>query len=322
MMILITGATGFVGQACCQEVCRLGYRVRGAVRKRTDILPSGVEGIQVGEIDSKTDWKTALLGIDTVIHLAARVHVMHEQSQDALTEFLEVNLNGTTNLARQAAISGVKRFIYLSSIKVNGEYTSNTEPFNEYSVPNPQDAYANSKWQAEQALQLISQETGMEVVILRPPLVYGPKAKANFATLLKTIDLGIPLPLKKIQNSRSLIYLGNLVDAIIASVKIPAAAGQTYLLSDDEPVSTPGLIQKIAEALNRPSRVFPMPIVLMKFIAKLFGKTAAVDRLIQSLVVDSSKIRKQLAWQPPYTMSQGLQVTADWYRSNKSSGRV
>jgi nucleoside-diphosphate-sugar epimerase len=319
--ILVTGASGFVGGALVGTLLKHGCHVTAAYRR--NIAHSlDADSVVVGNIDEKTDWSVALTGCKSVIHLASRVHIVQDKAANPLAEFLAVNLHGTANLAKQAAAAGVKRFVYVSSIKVNGEHTDESQSFNESSGPKPQDDYAISKWQAEQSLQLISQETGMELVILRPPLVYGPKVKANFAKLLTTVDRGIPLPLMNIQNLRSLIYVGNLVDAIITSVQHPTAMGQTYLVSDGEPISTPQLIQKVAEALNRPNRVFPMPITLMRGAARLIGKTAAIDRLTQSLVIDSSKIRNELGWQPPYTMAQGLQATAEWYRQSVKPGRA
>ena len=278
------------------------------------VLPAGVDQYAIGEIGPKTDYLKRLEGMDVVIHLAARVHMMRDAAADPLAEFMATNFYGTVNLARQAATAGVKRFVYVSSIKVNGEYTEPNSVFTEDDEPNPLDAYAVSKYQAEQGIHEISRDTGMEVVIVRPPLIYGPNVKANFAKLLSLIDRGIPLPLKSIRNSRSLVYVGNLVDALTQCATHPAAAGRTYLVSDGEDVSTPQLIHAIAVALHRQDRLFPVPISLMRNAAKLIGKSSAVGRLTQSLVIDSTKIRKELDWYPPYTMAQGLQATADWYR--------
>lgn len=309
--VLVTGASGFVGKYLCHELEKYGHTVRPVYRRNITIEHLRT-GALVEDVDSKTNWSEALKGIDVVIHLAARVHVMHDDAVGSLDEFLKVNLHGTANLAKQAAASGVKRFVYVSSVKVNGEFTG-ARPFSGSDQPGPQDAYGISKWQAEQALHNISRETGMEVVIIRPPLVYGPGVKANFAKLLGTVNRGVPLPFTRIENSRSLIYVENLVDALIACATHPAAAGQTYLVSDGENVSTPQLIRLLAEALHRPNRTFPVPLTLMHAAARLIGKSAAIDRLTQSLEVDSSKIRNELSWKPPYTMTQGLQVTADWY---------
>lgn len=321
MRFLITGANGFAGSPLVTELLRQGHAAQVAVRS-TNSRIENLEVVSVGSIDGATDWVDALRSVEVVIHLAARVHMMKDAAVNPLEAFLAVNLHGTANLARQAAAAGVKRFVYVSSIKVNGEQTSVGKPFTESDHPQPQDPYAISKWQAEQALHTISQETGMEVVIVRPPLVYGPRVKANFLKLFELVDRGIPLPLGSVQNSRSLIYVGNLVDALITCATHSMAAGHIYLVSDGEDVSTPELIRAVADALQCPSRIFPLSIAFMRGAAKLVGKSAAVDRLTQSLVIDGSKIHNELGWQPPYTMRQGLQTTAEWYRQSVKSGRA
>ena len=312
---LVTGANGFVGKPLCAELLRQGQSVRAALRSANSPVEN-VEMAAVGSIDGKTDWTEALRGVGVVIHLAARVHVMRETAGDPLAEFLEVNLHGTVNLAQQATRAGVKRLVYVSSIKVNGEQTGATQPFTELGEANPQDPYAISKWQAEQALQRIAQETGLEVVIVRPPLVYGPGVKGNFISLLTAIERGIPLPLAGANNARSLLYVGNLVDALIACATHPAAAGQTYLVSDGEDVSTAMLVEKIAKALGRNSRSFYFPPALLRTVAALLGRAEQVDRLLGSLRVSGEKIRSELAWTAPYTLEQGLRATADWYRKS------
>ena len=312
---LVTGANGFVGKPLCAELLRQGQSVRAALRSANSPVEN-VEMAAVGSIDGKTDWTEALRGVGVIIHLAARVHVMRETAGDPLAEFLEVNLHGTVNLAQQAARAGVKRFVYVSSIKVNGEQTGATQSFTELDEANPQDPYAISKWQAEQALQRIAQETGLEVVIVRPPLVYGPGVKGNFISLLTAIERGIPLPLAGANNARSLLYVGNLVDALIACATHPAAAGQTYLVSDGEDVSTAMLVEKIAKALGRNSRSFYFPPALLRTVATLLGRAEQVDRLFGSLRISSEKIRSELAWTAPYTLEQGLRATADWYRKS------
>ena len=312
---LVTGANGFVGKPLCAELLRQGQSVRAALRSANSPVEN-VEMAAVGSIDGKTDWTEALRGVGVVIHLAARVHVMRETAGDPLAEFLEVNLHGTVNLAQQAARAGVKRLVYVSSIKVNGEQTGATQPFTELDEANPQDPYAISKWQAEQALQRIAQETGLEVVIVRPPLVYGPGVKGNFMNLLAAIERGIPLPLAGANNARSLLYVGNLVDALIACASHPAAAGQTYLVSDGEDISTAMLVEKIAKALGRNNRSFYFPPALLHAVAALLGRAEQVDRLLGSLRVSGEKIRRELAWTAPYTLEQGLRATADWYRKS------
>ena len=312
---LVTGANGFVGKPLCAELLRQGQSVRAALRSANSPVEN-VEMAAVGSIDGKTDWTEALRGVGVVIHLAARVHVMRETAGDPLAEFLEVNLHGTVNLAQQATRAGVKRLVYVSSIKVNGEQTGATQPFTELDEANPQDPYAISKWQAEQALQRIAQETGLEVVIVRPPLVYGPGVKGNFMNLLAAIERGIPLPLAGANNARSLLYVGNLVDALIACASHPAAAGQTYLVSDGEDISTAMLVEKIAKALGRNNRSFYFPPALLRTVAALLGRAEQVDRLLGSLRVSGEKIRSELAWTAPYTLEQGLRATADWYRKS------
>ena len=278
-------------------------------------LPAAGETVTVGAIDGETDWSATLNGVDTVIHLAARVHVMKDKAADPLAEFLKVNLYGTSNLAQQAASAGVKRFVYVSSVKVNGEQTTVNRPFTETDEPDPQDPYGISKWRAEQDLQRIAHETGLEVVIVRPPLVYGPGVKGNFISLLAAIDRGIPLPLAGANNMRSLVYVGNLVDALIACATHPAAAGQTYLVSDGADVSTAQLVEKIAVALGRKSRSFYLFPGLLRAVATLLGRTEQMDRLFGSLRVNDEKLRRELGWSPPYTLEQGLRATADWYGS-------
>ena len=318
MRFLITGANGFVGRGLCAEAVARGIQVRGSIKHPSD-LPAGVEGVVVGDVDDSTNWQGALNGCDVVVHLAARVHVMHESVKNPLEAFRRVNVTGTEHLARSAAASGVKRFVFVSSVKVNGEETLGSTSYAERDMPMPQDAYGISKWEAEQDLHLVADETGLEVVIVRPPLVYGAGVKGNFAQLLSVLKRGIPLPLASIKNQRDLICVGNLVDALLACAMHPAAAGQTYLVSDGEGVSTSDLIRNLAKALGKRCIVFPFPIFIMKLLAKPLGKSAAVDRLTQSLQIDGSKIRNELGWKPPYNLQQGLQATADWYLQSKNN---
>jgi nucleoside-diphosphate-sugar epimerase len=312
MKFLVTGANGFVGKALCTELLRRGEAVSAAVRSASSVVEHADTAV-VGAVDENTDWHTALRDVDVAIHLAARVHVMKDKAVDPLAEFLKVNLHGTENLARQAAQAGVKRFVYVSSIKVNGESTTGNQPYSESDQPNPQDPYGTSKWRAEQALQRIAQETGLEVVIVRPPLMYGTGVKGNFISLMAAIDKGLPLPLVGAQNLRSLLYVGNLVDALITCAENPAAAGRTYLLSDGEDISTAILVEKIAAALGRKNRSFYFPPSLLLAVAGVLRKSAQMDRLFGSLQVSNQKIRSELNWQPPFTLEQGLEATADWY---------
>jgi nucleoside-diphosphate-sugar epimerase len=313
MKFMISGAGGFVGKALCAELLRRGQSVSAAVRSGNSLIEN-TEVIIIGAIDGETNWADALADVDVVIHLAARVHVMRENATDPLAEFLKVNLHGTSNLARQAASSGVKRLVYVSSIKVNGEQTSTTQSFTELDEPSPQDFYSISKWQAEQALWRISQETGLEIVVVRPPLVYGSGVKGNFAQMLAVIAKHIPLPLAAVDNRRSLIYVKNLVDALIACATHPVAAGQTYLVCDGEDISTPDLLRQLGDAMGCPAHILPLPLSWLRMLGKLSGKSDQVERLLGSLQVDSGKIRRDLNWVPPYTLQQGLQATAELHR--------
>lgn len=310
MKVLLTGANGFVGKALGRRLLACGWQVKGAVRNANAAgeLPAGVEPVVVGNIDGNTDWYHALQDVDRVIHLAARVHVMHEERPDPLAEFRRVNLDGTVKLATSAAQAGVKRLVYVSSIKVNGEATSG-RAFSEMDAAAPQDPYGVSKWEAEQALWEISRQTPMEAVVVRPPLVYGPGVGGNFALLLKAVEKGIPLPFANVKNSRSLIYVENLADALIACAKHPDAAGETFLLSDGYDLSTPELLRELAGLLGKKSRLFPCPVSLLQLAGVLSGKSAQIERLLGSLQVDSSKIRRCLGWSPPYSAHQGLQQT-------------
>ncbi|MFN3715822.1 MAG: UDP-glucose 4-epimerase family protein [Thiobacillus sp.] len=303
MNVLLTGATGFVGQAVIGRLDMLGHSVVPVVRRGAG-LPNEVT---VPSMDSQTDWAAALAGCAAVIHLAARVHVMNDTSPDPLALYRATNTDATLNLARQAAQAGVRRFVFISTIKVNGE--GRDAAYRETDAPAPEDAYAVSKWEAEQGLWRIAQETGLEVVVLRPPLVYGPGVKANFRRLLDTVARGWPLPLGAIDNRRSFLYLGNFVDAIRVCIEHPGAAGQTFLLDDGEPVSTPDLIRAVARALGRPARLLAVPVGMLEFAGALLGKRAAAQRLTGSLWLDSSLIRTRLDWTPPYTMATGLAET-------------
>lgn len=319
-VVLVTGAGGFIGSALCSQLSIAGYAVRGVRRNiergaQSPSIASPVSWMTVPDIGPDTLWDEALHGVATVVHLAARVHALRGQVQDSLAEFRRINALGTETLARAAARAGVGRFLFLSTVKVNGEETWGTA-FTELDTPNPQDSYAISKWEAEQALHRIAAETGMEVVVLRCPLVYGPGVKGNFLRLMQAVDRGIPLPLALVDNRRSLVYLGNLTGAIIACLEQREAAGKTYLVSDGENVSTAQLITQMAQALGKPARLWPCPVGLIKFAGKVTGKSDEVARLLGSLCIDSSKIRRELGWASPYTLKQGLRETADWYRQH------
>ncbi|HBW21905.1 MAG: NAD-dependent dehydratase [Elusimicrobia bacterium GWA2_56_46] len=318
--ILITGATGFIGRALCDKLLADGIHIRAAVW-REELSGNIQEGLSIVPIDSigpDTDWAEALAGVDTVIHLAARVHVMDEKAEEPLAAYRRVNVAGTERLARMAAANGVKRLVFISSVKVHGEEAAKS--YTEDDPPAPLDPYGISKLEAEEVLKKISGETGLEVVIVRPPLVYGAGVKANFYRLMGIVARGIPLPLASIVNVRSFIYLGNLIDAITVCAAHPRAAGQTFLVSDGEDVSTPELIRRLAGCMGRPARMFPFPAFLIRLAGKLTGKTAAVERLLGSLVVDNGRIRRELGWKPPFTMTEGLRETTDWYKKREERG--
>lgn len=317
--ILVIGTTGFIGRILCQRLLADSLQVRGTLLESESPLsiPDGVEPVVIEPLSSDTPWQHALSDIHSIIHLAARVHIMDDPSTDPLTEFRKVNVEGTARLAREAANAGVRRLVFISSIKVNGEESAT--PYTPDSLPAPSDPYGISKWEAEQALRSIEAETGLEVVIIRPTLVYGPGVKANFLNMLKIISRGIPLPLASINNNRSLIYVGNLVDALAICATHPAAAGKTFLVSDGEDVSTPELIRRTAAALGVPARLLPLPASFMTLAGKLTSKSGTVNRLTGSLTVDSSKIRQELGWKPPFTMEEGLRETAKWFLSTKDT---
>jgi UDP-N-acetyl-alpha-D-quinovosamine dehydrogenase len=312
--ILVTGANGFVGTALCHALIGHGLGARRAVRCADAVIAPG-EDVVVGELGPTTAWRQALQGVDVVIHLAARAHVMRDAAVDPLADYRRVNVLGTQGLAQAAAAAGVRRMVFLSSIKVNGEKTAG-KPYTEQDLPHPQDAYGVSKWEAEQVLLAIAAASHMEAVVLRPPLLYGPGVKGNFLSLMRTIDRGVPLPLASIHNRRSLLYVGSLIDALISCLDHPAAAGKTYLVADNEGVSTPDLIRGIARALRKPARLLPFPPPLLKLAGAMAGKADSVARLLGSLQVDTNRIRRELGWQPCTDMTRGLAETARWYHQH------
>lgn len=314
-MIAITGASGFVGMALCGqlEAERMAFRplVRGT--------GAGLSGaFRIGSIGPDTDWSAALAGCDAVVHLAARVHVMHETEADPLPAFVRVNSEATERLARHAAAMGVRRFVFVSTAKVLGE-ESGDRALTELDAPAPSDPYAVSKWQAERALERVAAETGLCVTVLRPPLVYGPGVGGNFAVLAAAVRRGLPLPLASVSNRRSVLYVGNLCDAIVACLRHPAACGRTFLVSDGEDLSTPELLCRCAEAMGLPVRLLPFPVAVLRVMARMAGKGAAADRLTRSLVVDSSALRETLGWRPPFTQREAFERT--FARSSRCGNR-
>jgi nucleoside-diphosphate-sugar epimerase len=318
MHILVTGASGFVGRALVQHLASDGrHQVRAAVRTSASINASGphVEVVTVGDMTPQTIWSTALAHTDVVVHCAARVHVMNEMAPDPLAEFRRVNVDGSLNLARQALAAGVKRFVFISSIKVNGEETLPGKPFLADDAPAPADPYGVSKLEAEQALLALNREGAMEVTIVRPVLVYGPGVKANFLNMMRWLDKGAPLPLGAINvNRRSLVALDNLVDLITVCMTHPAAAGQVFLAADGEDLSTTELLRRTARALGKSTVLLPLPASWLSLAAKLLGKPGIAQRLCGSLQVDIAKNRELLGWAPPTGVDEALQKTVAAYR--------
>ncbi|MFO7667160.1 MAG: SDR family oxidoreductase [Desulfobacterales bacterium] len=312
--VLITGADGFIGKALCAEMVSMGWKVRASVRSLNKIksISKEIEIIETGSIGPDTDWSHAFDNVVSIVHLAGLVHVMEDSSSYSLSKYRIVNTAGTEKLARSAASSGVRRFVFMSTVKVNGE--GREAPYTEDDISAPADSYSISKWEAEYKIKEIARETGMETVIIRAPMIYGPEVKANFLKLLKTIDRGVPMPLVGIKNRRSMIYIGNLVNLIIACMNHPKAAGQTYLVSDGEDVSTPELVRQIAKALGKSPKLFYLPIFMLRLAGIITGKSQQIERLTGSLTIDSSKIRKELNWSPPFTMIHGLKQTAEWFK--------
>lgn len=315
-MILVTGAAGFVGSALMKQLAadRACKGVVAAVRRKAAAQPEGVLQVLVGDLLPNTDWGLALQGINAVVHCAARVHVMQDDAMYPLQAYREVNVNGTLNLACQAAQAGVRRFVFVSSIKVNGEVTQPGQPFRADDVPSPLDPYGVSKLEAEQGLRVIEAQTGMEVVIVRPPLVYGPGVKANFAAMMRWVARGVPLPLGAIHNARSVVALDNLVDLLVTCLKHPAAAGQAFLVSDGEDVSTTELLRRTANAMGKKLFLLPVPAWVLEWGAAVLGKRDVAQRLCGSLQVDIEKTRRLLSWNPPLTLDQGLKKAVESMR--------
>ena len=321
--VLITGATGFVGSRLVGFLSSQfpNTELRLAVRHQPDELQ--VPGVPlagsievVGDINPHTNWTNSLFGVDVVIHLAARVHVMNDVALDPLEEYRNANTLATIHLAQEASKAGVKRFIYLSSIKVNGEETLPGQSYSEDSIPAPIDPYGVSKWEAERGLEKVCAQTGMEFVIIRPPLIYGPGVKANFQKLMGLVAKGLPLPLGAIHNQRSMLALDNLVSFIAEVISNPLAANQRFLLSDGKDVSTTQLLKLLAKGMGKSIWQLPVPAFILKAAAQMFGASAAADRLLGSLQIDSSKARQLLQWQPPLSVEEGIAIAAKAYLKN------
>ena len=314
--ILVTGATGFIAKALSTRLAESGHAVRGAVR-RTGVKSQLFQPVPVGAIDDVTHWTSALQDVDTVFHLAARVHVMDEQATDPLNAFRRVNVVGTLRLARKAAEVGVRRFVFISSVKVNGEATAPGTPFSENDPLAPRDPYGISKREAEEGLRALSRETGLEVVIIRPPLVHGPGVGGNLASLFAWIARGVPLPLGAVtDNRRSLVGLDNLVDLLVTCIDHPAAAGEVFLVSDGEDVSTADLLRRLGRAMDRPPRLLPVPVSVLHAGAAKLGRQEMAQRLLGSLQVDITKAKTLLGWEPSVSLDEGLRRATDcqWKR--------
>lgn len=316
--VLLTGATGFVGSVLLATLQKSSDYQTISVVRYIDITGSRTDSVAVGNIDGTTDYSETISNVDVVIHAAARSHIMCDEGGDPLAEYRKVNVDGTLNLARQAVSAGVKRFIYISSIKVNGESTTKLKAFSEADAVAPKDPYGISKHEAEEGLRLLAGETGLEVVIIRPPLVYGPGVKANFLSLLKLSATKLPLPFGAVNNRRSMLYVRNLVDFIINCIDHPRAANETFLVSDGDDVSLRSLLTGIRFAMGLSPRLVPAPVWLLKLAGVLTGKWSFADRLVGDLQVDSTKARTLLGWVPPYTIEKGIAATvADYMNKDK-----
>jgi UDP-glucose 4-epimerase len=318
MKILITGANGFIGTALLNESLKRAFSIKAAVRTIRSIEVRGIEYHSIGDISKKVEWESILDECDVVVHTAARVHMMRERQEEFLDAYRKVNVDATINLANQSEKCGIRRFIYLSSIKVNGK-PSCSRPFTAKDEPNPQDSYGVSKLEAELALSRIAGHGRMDVVVIRPPLVYGPGVKANFLQMMKWIDYGLPLPFGKFENKRSMVGIDNLVDLILKCVVEPREISGTYLVSDGIDVSFPELLRDIGKALGKPARLFNFSPKVLAAGLKMIGKNDLYDRLCESLQVDISDTRKMLYWDPPLSLEAGLEKTVKHYLSNKQN---
>ncbi|MBV4457380.1 SDR family oxidoreductase [Pseudomonas sp. COR58] len=317
--ILVTGGSGFVGRALIARLAALPCSVIAPVRDMATVFPANVRKVQAGDLGPGQDWAASLQGVDCIVHAAARVHVMHDTDADPLAAFRQVNVEGTVNLARQAAAAGVRRFVFVSSVKVNGEGTPPGRAYSADDAPAPADPYGISKLEAETALLALAHATGMEVVIVRPVLVYGPGVKANFLSMMRWLARGVPLPFGAVDNRRSLVAIDNLVDFIAVCLEHPAAAGQVFLVSDGEDLSTTQLLRKLAAALQVRARLLPVPVALMRAAATALGRRDLSQRVFGSLQVDIDKNRRLLGWTPPVSLDHALGATAQHFLDARQS---
>jgi nucleoside-diphosphate-sugar epimerase len=316
--VLVTGASGFVGKVVCRRLTESGYTPRAGLRdaKRWPALQAALPGLSeyaaLGDLGLNPNLRAALADVSTVVHLASRVHVMSDGASNPLEEYRRTNVDGTKAVAYAAVEQGVRRLIFVSTAKVNGESTFGGR-FSEDDLPDPQDPYAISKWESEEALRSIAAKTGLEVVIVRPPLVYGPEVRANFLRLMHMVARGLPLPLPETNNRRSLIGVENLADCLVSCVAHPGAANRTFMVSDGQDVSTRDLVFRLAPLLGRNARFVPVPKIILRLAARIAGKRSEINRLLGSFEINSSKVRRTLGWEPPVTLSYGLEATARWY---------
>jgi len=316
--VLVTGATGFVGRHLCESLAAVGYAVVGTTRSRVaNVASLNCELRTIADVGGEVDWGPILADVDYVVHLAARVHVMREVEEDPLTSFRRVNVMGTEKLLRHKGMRGVRRFVYLSSVKVHGEETTDA-PFSASDRPMPVDPYGQSKLEAEQLVEDVGAELGIETVIIRPPLVYGPGVSGNFVRLLSLVKKGVPLPFGRVENTRSLVGVHNLCDLLRVCLTNADAAGKRFLISDKEDVSTPELIRLIARSMSRSARLIPVPVPMLRLAAKMLGRSAEVSRLIGSLQVDIEETMQTLNWKPPVTLADGIQSTVTWYEEQEA----
>lgn len=317
MRIVVTGADGFIGRALTAALKDAGHEIAACTMAAQPLgpIPAGVAQFVSGPITAGTDWGKILRKDDVIVHLAARVHVMREDAADPLAEFRAVNTAGTANLARQAAAAGVKRFVFMSTVGVNGN-NSGTHLYKEGDPPRPHNYYSVSKWEAETELAAMAKTSAMQVVVVRAPLVYGPGNPGNFNSLLRLVSAGVPLPLASVRNVKSFVSVQNLVSALALCCAHANAAG-LYLVSDSEFVSTPDLIRKLAAFMGRPARLFPFPAGLLALAGKLAGRRSAVESLLLPLAVDSAKIRRQLGWRAPVSLDEGLRRTVEWFAARE-----
>ena len=315
---LITGCSGFIGRALSKRCIEERRTVKGTTRSvfKSKFIPEGVYPIIVKDFGPQTDWSEALHGVTEIVHLAARVHQVDDSNRNTKDQYFRVNIAGTARLARAAADSGVRRMVFISTIKVQGE--GRERPYSEADDPAPRGPYAVSKHEAEKVLREISRRSRLETVVLRPALVYGPGVGANFLRLIKLVERRVPLPFASVSNRRSMIFVENLVDAILAGLREPEAAGKTYLVADDESPSTPQLIKQIAKFMGIEAKLLSFPPALLRSVGILFGKKQEFDRLLGSLVADTSKIRQEIGWRPKFAQREGLRATIGWYLQQKN----